>query len=235
MQKIAVIIPAYNEELNIERTLQDIDSIREKLPFEIFTIVVNDCSTDNTSEKAKTLANLVLSLTVNLGIGGAVQTGILYAHQNKFDYALQFDGDGQHRADQIEKLIRKMNNTNADLVIGSRFLENKGYSSTPLRRFGIKIFQKLLQLYTGLHISDATSGFRLMNKRAIEAASKIYPDEYPEPEIIVIFKKLGLTVTETPVQMNPRLFGSSSIDSLHSIYYMVKVCLALTFSALKNK
>jgi glycosyltransferase involved in cell wall biosynthesis len=235
MQKLAVIIPAYNEALNIETTLNDIEKFKHTLSCEVFTLVINDASTDFTSENARKSANQVIDLSINLGIGGAVQTGILFAKKHHFDYALQFDGDGQHNAEDISALFNKMIQENLDVVIGSRFLQAKGDQSTLSRRVGIVIISKLLQIVTGSRFSDPTSGFRLMNKKAIEVIADIYPDEYPEPEAIVIFKNKNLKIGEVSVKMNARKYGKSSINNLLSAYYMMKVCLAIVFSRLKTR
>ena len=223
MKKL-IIVPAYNEERNIDGVLR---AIRADAPgFDV--VVVNDGSGDKTSDEARAFPFVqVIDLPVNLGIGGAVQTGFLYARALPYELAVQDDGDGQHRPAEIEKIAGPILSGEADVVIGSRFLEKATFRGSPFRRAGIRIFQMINALFLGERITDSTSGFRAFNRRAIEVLSESYPDDYPEPEAIYILKRRGLKIKEVPVEMNLRSGGKSSIGGGRSLYYMVKVCLAI--------
>jgi glycosyltransferase involved in cell wall biosynthesis len=235
---ILLIFPCYNEEANIG----DLLSLAGNLNISGYTIVclpVNDNSKDNTLRKIKEHTSVFLNLSNNLGIGGAVQSGIKYAKANHFDFAIQVDGDGQHPVGEIEKLIKEADRSGCDVCIGSRYIEQEGFQSTLPRRMGISIINYLIKLTTGKKIYDSTSGFRVFNKKAIDLYSSYYPDKYPEPESIVYGLMNGLSISETAVVMRERQGGKSSIAGLGSAYYMVKVSLALFFlklnSILKNK
>ena len=197
-------------------------------------MIVNDCSKDNTSAVAKEHKATVVDLPINLGIGGAVQTGILYARDNGFDIAIQLDGDGQHPPGELPKLINHHLQTGANVVIGSRFLDKEGFQSSFTRRLGIRYFHWVNRLLTGLQIYDSTSGFRLFDRKAIELAAVNYPDEYPEPESLVVFSKAGLKIAEVAVIMSERQGGQSSIRSFGSLYYCFKVSLAMLFSFIRK-
>lgn len=230
MKKIA-IIPAYNEEKNIAKV---IFSLKQHQPdFDI--IVINDGSCDRTSAVAReTNQAVVIDLLSNVGIGGAVQTGFIYSSRKNYDLAIQIDGDGQHDAAEVGKLIEPIIANKADVVIGSRFLAQSKYKSTPWRRLGIKIFQLLNLIFLGQKITDSTSGFRAYNRRAIEILSQDYPDDFPEPEAIFILRKKGLQIVEVPVSMEARQAGRSSLTFFKSIYYMVKVILAISILMIRK-
>lgn len=231
--RIAVIIPAYNEESNIESLIKQIKEINNS-EYQLFPIIINDCSTDKTKEICLENNYNFLDLPVNLGIGGAVQAGMIYAYIKGFKYAMQMDGDGQHPPQEAIKLLEKIKITKSDIVIGSRFLEKEGFKTNGMRRAGILYLQLIIKLFTGLKITDSTSGFRLYNHQALKAITSHYPDEYPEPEAIVYFNKLGLRIIETPVRMKSRQGGKSSISFINSIYYFWKVSLAIFYSYLKS-
>lgn len=231
--RIAVIIPAFNESENLPKLLLELQNFKSEIA-NIHPIVVNDCSKDNTVDICKTFNTDVIDLPVNLGIGGAVQTGMIYAYNQGFEYGLQLDGDGQHPPKEIEKLAKAMMKFEADIIIGSRFIDFEGFKSSNLRRLGINYLKLIINLLIGLKITDSTSGFRLYNKRALLAITKYYPDEYPEPEAIIYFHKNGLKIVETPVVMKGREAGKTSISFLNSIYYFWKVSLAILFSHLKS-
>jgi glycosyltransferase involved in cell wall biosynthesis len=231
--KIAIIIPCYNEAGSIGTFLQHLHRVREQHQWALTPVVVNDCSTDHTLEIVRALDCVVLDLPVNLGIGGAVQTGFRYAWQQGYDLAIQMDGDGQHPADELPKILEPFRRGEADVVIGSRFLEKQGFQSSSLRRLGIRWFSWLLQRLCGQRISDPTSGFRAMNRRAIELIKEFYPNEYPEPEILVHFLHRRLRVQEVPVRMEARQAGQSSIHSWKTAYYMLKVSFAICFSHIR--
>lgn len=221
--KSLVIIPAYNEEKSIENTVRDIE---ENAP-EFDYIIVNDCSKDATLEICRGKGMHVLNLPVNLGIGGAVQTGYLYALQNKYDYAIQFDGDGQHDAKYLHEMRDYMIQNQTDMLIGSRYITKEGFQSSSLRRFGIRYFSVLIKLLTKARVTDPTSGMRMVNKDIIAIYANTYPKDYPEPESVVAILQMGKKVEEYPVIMRERKEGVSSISPLKSVYYMIKVTLAI--------
>lgn len=228
--KSIVIIPAYNEEKSIVKTVQD---ICEHAP-EFDYVIINDCSTDHTLSVCREHHLHVLNLPVNLGIGGAVQTGFLYAYKNGYDYAIQFDGDGQHDAKYLHEMRDYMIEQNADMLIGSRFLEKEGFQSTGMRRFGIRYFSALIKLLTGQKITDPTSGMRMINRDILAMYSESYPKDYPEPESVVAIMNSGKKVMEYPVIMRKRMEGTSSISPLKSVYYMIKVSLAIFLEMLRK-
>ena len=228
--KSIVIIPAYNEEKSIVKTVQD---ICEHAP-EFDYVIINDCSTDQTLSVCRKHHLHVLNLPVNLGIGGAVQTGFLYAYKNGYDYAVQFDGDGQHDAKYLQEMRDYMIEQNDDMLIGSRFLEKEGFQSTGMRRFGIRYFSALIKLLTGQKITDPTSGMRMINRDILAMYSESYPKDYPEPESVVAIINSGKKVMEYPVIMRKRMEGTSSISPLKSVYYMIKVSLAIFLEMLRK-
>ncbi len=224
--RVLVIIPAYNEEGNILHTLEDL--AREFPAGDV--LIVNDCSRDGTREILKKTKVRYLDLPINLGIGGAVQAGYLYAAENGYDNAVQFDGDGQHRADCLEKLIRPLTDGNADMAVGSRFLpdsDQEGFQSSTARRAGIRLLSFLIRLVTGKRVHDVTSGFRAVNRELLLYYTENYAQDFPEPEAIVMALNNGYRVTEVPVRMNERAAGESSIHTLASAYYRIKVSLAV--------
>ncbi len=232
--KVLIVIPCYNEEASLPSLLPELLSTVLPNGYQLEALIVNDCSKDNTSDVAKKYKAMVIDLPVNLGIGGAVQTGIRYALEQGFDIAIQLDGDGQHPPKELPKLISHHIETGANVVIGSRFLEKEGFQSSFARRLGIKYFHWVNRLMTGLQIYDSTSGFRLFDRKAIEMAAFNYPDEYPEPESLVVFSKAGLKIAEVAVIMEARQGGQSSIRSFGSLYYCFKVSLAMLFSFIRK-
>lgn len=231
---VLLVIPCFNEEANISTLLTAIKQIT--LPgINLVALPVNDCSKDNTITEIKKHTSTYLNLAVNLGIGGAVQSGFKYAYKNNFDIAIQLDGDGQHPVNEIINLIEPILKNEADVVIGSRFITKQGFQSSTLRRTGIKYFKNLNKLLLGLTVTDSTSGFRALNKKAIEVVNEYYPDEYPEPEAIVLYTLNNLRIKEIPVMMLERTGGQSSIGSISSIYYMMKVTLGILFIYLRLK
>ena len=229
MKKL-VIIPAYNEAGNIEKTVRD---VMEHAP-DFDYVIVNDCSTDNTLEVCRENGFHVMSLPVNLGIGGGVQTGYLYALRNGYDIAVQFDGDGQHDAAYLNDMARKLTEENLDMVIGSRYITREGFQSSGLRRMGIRYFTGLIRLFTGKKITDPTSGMRMVNRRVIALFAEDYPKDYPEPESVTAILKRGMRVEEIPVLMRERENGVSSISMKKSVYYMVKVSLAILMAVVRR-
>ena len=221
--RVLIVIPAYNEEGNIERV---VNNLVENYP-QYDYVVINDCSKDNTLEILQKNHFNYINLPVNLGIGGAVQTGYKYALEHDYDMAVQIDGDGQHDPSYLSSLVDAMLKENADMVIGSRFIKNEGFQSTFMRRVGITYFTKIIKWLTKETITDPTSGFRLANKEVIKIFAKDYPRDYPEPESIVALLKQNKKVIEVPVQMKERQGGESSIKVWNSVYYMIKVSLAI--------
>lgn len=218
------VVPAYNESASIDRVVERM--LRDRPDFDV--LVIDDGSTDATAEIARRAGARVLRLPYNLGIGGAVQAGFLYARENGYQRMAQVDGDGQHDPREIEKLISTMADTGADVVCGSRFLsEDLKYPSPISRRTGIHIFAFLLSLFVRQRITDPTSGFRLYGRRGIELFARDYPHDYPEVEAVLMLHHHRLSLREVPVRMFVREGGSSSITSGKSAYYMVKVLLAL--------
>ena len=228
--KVLIIIPAYNEQENIERVVNEV--IKENDWVDV--VVINDGSKDNTLEKAKHTKANVIDLPNNLGIGGAVQTGMLYAHKNKYDIAIQIDGDGQHNPKYIQEMVNKINE-GYDMVIGSRFVEKTSYNQTFFRMLGIKITSALIRAITGKKIYDTTSGFRAVNKVVIEEFAKRYPYDYPEPETNMQIILKGKKVLEIPVEMRRRIAGKSFVTPIKSVKYMTKVTLSLLMAKLKLK
>ena len=221
--KNLIIIPAFNEQECIKDT---VEMIKRKAP-DFDYVVINDHSTDNTLNILKQNQINYINLPSNLGIGGAVQTGYLYAYENGYDTAVQVDADGQHDPKYLSMMLDTMKKENADMIIGSRFIENKGFQSTFARRIGITYFTKLIHMLTGTTITDPTSGLRMGNRKVIELFARDYPRDYPEPESVVTLLKKGMNVKEVPVMMRERQGGVSSINLKKSIYYMVKVTIAI--------
>ncbi len=227
-KKILVIIPAYNE----ERSLPGVIAGVRKFPG-IDVLVVNDGSRDATSAVAMKAGANVIDLPFNLGIGGAVQTGYLYAFKNGYAVAVQVDADGQHNPEELLKIITPVLRGEVDMVLGSRFVETTSYKASFARRMGILVFSAVVSLITGQTFKDTTSGYRAVNRRVIEFFADNYPTDYPEVEALVLLKKNGFTIKEIPVTMAPREHGESSITPLRSIYYMVKVLLAVFMNLLR--
>ena len=221
--KCLVIIPAYNEAGNIEKI---IDNLMTNFP-QYDYVIVNDGSVDATKEICRRHRYQVLNLPVNMGIGGAVQTGYRYALENQYDMAVQIDGDGQHDVAFLEGMIGCMEDEKADCVIGSRFVNREGFQSSGMRRIGIQFLSILGFVLTGVRVRDITSGYRLVNRRFIQIFAQDYPADYPEPEALVIAAVHGGKIREFPVVMRERENGTSSITFKKSVYYMVKVTLAM--------
>lgn len=227
MKKVLIIIPAFNENGNISELLIKIKTECPK--FDV--IVINDCSKDDTSKLCKSFGADVIDLPVNMGIGGAVQTGYKYALKNGYDIAVQVDGDGQHNPIYIQSLVDGVIN-GANMCIGSRYIDKNGFQSSLFRRIGIKHFRAVIFLLTGQRITDPTSGARACDIKTIEYFSNSYPKDYPEPETIISLMKKKFTVSEIPVVMNERKRGKSSITAMQALYYMIKVTLAMVIVAI---
>lgn len=229
MKKL-IIIPAYNEAENIVKT---VEQIKAKAP-DFDYIIINDCSVDKTLSICREHNYNVINLPINLGIGGAVQTGYLYAYENDYDLAVQVDGDGQHDPEFLKEMSKFFENSNVDMVIGSRFIEKNGFQSSKIRRIGISFFSILIKLLTGKVITDPTSGLRMVGKKGIELFARDYPKDYPEPETIVAMLKRNCNIIEIPVIMREREGGVSSISMKKSVYYMVKVTMAILIEKIRK-
>lgn len=232
--KILIVIPCLNEEKTIATLLQELLIAHFSEKYSVSIAVINDGSIDKTAIIVRQFAVILLSLPVNLGIGGAVQTGFKYAFENDFDLVIQVDGDGQHPPSEIKKLLLAFEENRTNVVIGSRFLTKQGFQSSALRRIGIYYLHWFNKLLTQKKIYDITSGFRLFDKKVIAFIARFYPDEYPEPESLVIFSKAGFSISETAVEMRPRQGGKSSIQHFSQIYYIVKVSIAMFFSFIRK-
>lgn len=235
--KVILIIPAYNEEANILKVYNTIKEYNEKNENKLDYIVINDASTDSTLEILKENNINHIDLIQNLGIGGAVQTGYKYAYQNDYDIAIQFDGDGQHDINYVEKICEPIINKEVDMCIGTRYLDKSSseFQSTFMRRFGKNIISVLIKLFCKKQITDPTSGFRAVNKEVIKIFAKNYPIEYPEPESTMELLINNYNIVEVPVSMNERQGGKSSINVWKSADYMIKVSLALIIDSLNFK
>ncbi len=217
-------MPAYEEEGIIAAVVAEIRSFDPALDI----VVVDDGSVDGTAAAAASAGAAVVRLPFNLGIGGAVQTGFKYALEHGYEIAVRLDGDGQHDPTELPKLLEPLARDDADVVVGSRFaLGERNYRPPLARRAGIRWFAKLVSLLTRQHLTDTTSGFQAVNARAIRLFARDYPHDYPEVEAAVMVVRHRLRITEVPVRMRERELGSSSITVLRSLYYAVKVTLAL--------
>ncbi|WP_207750401.1 glycosyltransferase family 2 protein [Mordavella massiliensis] len=232
MEKIKklIIIPAFNEEANIEKTVRAI--LRDAPDFDY--VVINDCSTDQTRKICEEHGFNIVNLPINLGIGGAVQTGYKYAYENGYDVAVQVDGDGQHDPEFLNKMAEHLMDRHLDMVIGSRFIEKKGFQSSKMRRVGIIFFSKLIKLLTGILITDPTSGLRMVGRNVMALFAVDYPRDYPEPESVVAVLRRRMKVEEIPVIMHEREGGISSISLKKSVYYMIKVTLAILIERIRK-
>jgi hypothetical protein len=229
-EKILVIIPAFNEEGSVGKV---VEGVHTHLP-QVEVLVVNDGSTDRTSGRARSKGAVVLDLPFNLGIGGAMQAGYRYAFEKNYDIAIQVDADGQHDPKEIDKLLKALEEKQIDMAIGSRFIGGLGYKSSMMRRVGISIFSKVISMIVGQKITDPTSGFRASNRKAIQLFALNYPQDYPEPEVVILLHQCYLKMGEVPVGMSERYSGESSITKIRSIYYMVKVLLAIFVDCFKK-
>lgn len=234
--KTLIIIPAYNEEKNILKVCNNIKKYNNKFKAKYDIVVINDGSIDNTEKILNKNSINHITLIKNLGIGGAVQTGYKYALENNYDTAVQFDGDGQHNIEYVKDIIEPIIKNKADMVIGSRFINNNNsFKSNKMRRMGIKLISIFIKLVTGKKIYDTTSGMRAINKKLIKEFAMNYPTEYPEPVSTVEILKNRYVVEEIPVKMNERKKGMSSIRTWKCLYYMINVILSITVIGLRRK
>ncbi len=229
-KNIMVLLPAYNEEGAIG---QVIAGVREVLPLAAI-VVIDDCSTDNTVQVARSSGATVVCIPCNLGIGGAVQTGFKFAREHHYDIVVRLDGDGQHDPEEIPALYAALTSGQADAVFGSRFIGKDSDMNIPIgRRLGIKTFAFLVTVLTRQRATDTTSGFMCLNRYAVGVLADFLPQDFPEVEGRIILHKAGLSTLELPALMRSRIAGMSSINSWRSIYYAAKVSVAALIGALK--
>ncbi len=227
--KVLICIPVYNEENNIGAVL---DELKATCPgYDI--LIIDDCSTDNSYAVSRSRGVSVIKLPSNLGIGGARQTGFRYAYYNNYDALVQLDGDGQHDPSYIDHMLPVLQQ-GYNICIGSRFIDRNGFQSSFMRRMGISFLYTLIKTFFKLSISDPTSGFRVCDKDAIRLFTFNYPQDYPEPESIVIAVRHRLRIREIPVKMKKRQSGKSSIGKSDSVYFLLKVTLAIIIDAMTD-
>lgn len=222
-EKTLFLIPVYNEEQNITGLLMDVRSLYPSTSI----CVVNDCSTDGTLRVLRQAGCSFLSLPCNLGVGGAMQAGYRYAYDNGYDYAIRLDGDGQHPPSEVSALVERMAAGDVDMVVGSRFLSDGGYTSTKARQAGIHGLAALLSWACRQKITDPTSGFQMVNRAVMYYFAHQYPVDYPEPESLALLSRQGYRFAEVAAQFRERAHGQSSIRGWGTMYYMFKVCVAL--------
>lgn len=220
-----VVIPAYNEGKTIYEVVKSVKKAHENVD----VLVVDDGSCDETFSESQRAGAKAVCLPLNLGIGGAVQTGYIYALEHGYDCVVQIDGDGQHDPKDLHKLLSLVESGKCDMAIGSRFVEKTGYTPSFFRKIGISYFSKLVSFITGQAVTDTTSGYRAVNRKVIEQFFKYYPTDYPEVETIVYIAKNGYKIKEVSVDMRQRTAGKSSITPLRSLYYTIKVTICLLF------
>lgn len=226
-----VIIPAYNEAKTIVSIINDLHQLQVA-----DILVVDDASTDGTGRLAEETGKAhVIRLVHNLGIGGCVQTGFKFANMHHYEQVLQFDGDGQHLAVEVPRLLKLLILQKSDVVVGSRFTKkHTGYRSSYRRRLGISLLRYLTMMLIHQRIKDTTSGFRAYNRKAAKFLAHNYPTDYPEPEALILLGKNGFKISEVFTQMKPRQAGSSSLKS-RGLFYMFKVSLAMIMTYLRPK
>ncbi len=229
--RICVVVPAFNESRSIARV---VERLCLSLP-DAHVIVVNDGSQDDTARRALRAGATVISLPVNLGIGGAVQVGYRYALRNGFDIAIQVDGDDQHDPSEIERLLAPIHEGRAEMTVGSRWLGRGDYAATKGRRVAMRFLARLVGWRTGATFTDTTSGFRAVGVEGIELFARTYPTDFPEVESLVLASRNGLRLEEVPVRMSPRGHGQSSITGFRSAYYMARVTVALLVGTLNEQ
>jgi glycosyltransferase involved in cell wall biosynthesis len=229
--KRVAIVPAFNEEEAVTRVIEELRAFDPGLEI----VVIDDGSTDRTAETARACGASVVRLPFNLGIGGAVQTGFRYAWEHGFDVAVRVDGDGQHDPAELGAVLEPVLADEADIAVGSRFMGGEGFRSSRSRRIGIRLLAWIVSALTRQKITDPTSGFQAVNRLGIRLFAADYPHDYPEAEATVMVFKHRLRMTEVPVTMRARESGQSSITAVRSVYYMVKVVLAIFVALFRRK
>lgn len=235
-RRVLIVIPSFNEQTAMPALIAELREVARGLPDALEFVVIDDGSSDATAAVALEQGVRVVRLCSNLGIGGAVQTGLRLAHQESFDCAVQVDGDGQHPARDLGKMLAHLDDSPApDLIVGSRYLEGAGFQSTPLRRLGKTWLSWVLRLSVGLRVTDPTSGFRVFGRRALAVFQSTFPYDFPEVEALSIARLAGLRVVEVPVEMRERQGGQSSIQGLLTAYYVLKVTAALIIDVVRGR
>ncbi len=235
--RVLIVIPAFNEQEALGGLLDEVSALSEtQVGAQIEAVVVDDGSSDRTADVARQRGARVLRMCGNLGIGGAVQSGLRLARREGFDCAVQIDGDGQHPPSELARLL-EMARTEArpDLVVGTRYRDKDNFRSTVLRRLGSWWLRSILRVIARVKISDPTSGFRLYNKRALQLFDETYPYDFPEPESLALARRAGLRIAEQPVTMRSRQGGSSSIVGFSTFYYMLKVTIAIVLTTFRTR
>lgn len=224
-----MIVPVFNESGSIHKV---ICRLRRALP-EYDLLVVDDGSTDDTVRQVPPGVPVV-SLPFNLGIGGAMQTGYRFAALHGYDVAVQVDGDGQHRPSEVRRLVEHLTAGEVDLVVGSRFLVETRYKQTLVRKLGSLVLRGIIRVLVGMDLTDCTSGFRAANRRVILAFAHWYPEDYPEPEVILLLRRAGFRIGELGVRMRHRRTGRSSIGLFHGVFYVMKVTVCLLLDLVRD-
>ena len=220
--KVLIMIPAYNDALNIEKTMKDINKNANQYDY----VIINDCSKDNTKEICEKNNYNMLSLPINYGLTSGIQLGMKYAYKNNYDIAIQFDGDGQHQAKYLKSLVKEIKNNEANIAIGSRFVtEKKPFTA---RMLGSRIITFFIKITTGKTIKDTTSGMRAYDKKAIWEFIR-NTSLTPEPDTLVYMMKKGLKVKEVQVEMRDREFGESYLTPIKSMKYMINMISSIIF------
>ena len=224
-----IIVPAFNESATVGRVVTELSTHYPEMD----VLVIDDGSTDGTEQEVPPPASIV-RLPFNMGIGAAMQTGYRYAQMHGYDLAVQVDADGQHPPQEVGHLVRELAEGSADMVIGSRFLDGQTYSQTLTRRIGSGILRGLILLLTGRRITDCTSGFRAVNRKVLDAFAHWYPEDYPEPEVVLLLHRWGCTVREVPVTMSQRNAGRTSIPLTKGLFYVAKVSVCLVLDVVRH-
>jgi glycosyltransferase involved in cell wall biosynthesis len=227
--KCLILIPAFNESKSVGKLVRRLN----RLMPEFDVLVIDDGSTDDTVRRVPP-ETTVLSLPFNLGIGGAMQAGYRFAALNGYDVAVQVDGDGQHRPSEVRKLVDALQTTGADLIVGSRFLVPKTFVQSVTRMTGIRVLSTWIRMLSGLKITDCTSGFRAVNRRVIRAYAHWYPEDYPEPEVVLLLHRSQFRVVEIPARMRRRMYGRSSISLAAGLFYVLKVSICLLLDMVRE-
>ena len=231
MRRIVAIVPAYNEAESIAGVVAELRALEEAPE----VVVINDASRDETAAIAREAGATVVDLPFNVGIGATIQTGLRLARSKRYDFVVRVDGDGQHDAADVPRLLEPVLSGRADFVLGSRHLDGAGYQAEPMRRLGIRWFSLLLRTLCGLKSTDPTSGFWASNARAAGLMLDHHSTDYPEVDSLVHLSRLGCRIEEVSVQMRPRSGGESSIGGLGSLYYMIKVTVALVAGRFRRR
>ena len=226
---LLIIVPAYNEEAAVGGVVRSIRALLPNTP----VLVIDDCSLDTTQQVARQAGADVLPLPHHLGLGGCVQAGYKLAFELGYQYVIRLDGDGQHDARDIPRIFETLRASGCEMVIGSRFVGDNGFSASAIRSLGIRFFRMVLRPILGKPVRDPTSGFVGVNREALQVFSKSFPLEYPEIEALVVLQRRRFRFQEVPCKMHPRTTGRSSITPVRSIYYIVHVLLGVFVNVLK--